>query len=102
MRVNHLLSADDTRVIVLTTLELSLNRQIEKYRENEITRARVARMENEASAEFYRNRRPDLFCLLPAVYRPFVYVLRQAREARAAGLRPALAKLLQSVKEHDA
>jgi len=36
MRVIPLLSADDTRVFVWTTLELSLNRQFEKYRENEI------------------------------------------------------------------
>jgi hypothetical protein len=36
MHVIRLLSTDDTRVIVLTTLELSLNRQIEKYSKNEI------------------------------------------------------------------
>jgi hypothetical protein len=95
MRVNRLLSADDTRVFVLTTPELSLNRQIEKYSENEITRARLACMENEALAEFYRNRRPDISCLLPTVYCSFVYVLRAAREAHAAGLRPAGGKFIQ-------
>jgi hypothetical protein len=102
MRVNHLLSTDDTRVIVLTTLEFSLNRQIEKYSGNEITRAREARMENEASAEFYRNKRPDLFCLLPTVYRSFVYVLQEA--PRSGARRPSAAgqNLFQSVKEHDA
>lgn len=89
MRVNRLLSVDDTRVIVWTTLELSLNRQTEKYSENEITRARAACMENEASAEFYRNRRPGFTCLLPTVYRPFVYL--HSRVAAGAPKRGAAA-----------
>lgn len=85
MRVIPLLSTDDTRVIVWTTLELSLNRQIEKYREKEKTESARSAHGKRGFSRVLQELRPDLTCLLPAVNRPFVYLhSRVAAGARSA------------------
>jgi hypothetical protein len=89
MRVIPLLSADDTRVFVWTTLELSLNRQFEKYRENEMIKDKminakrfVSQLENEALRVFH-TQRPDLTYRLPTAYLAAALCCGAAREARA-------------------